>query len=371
MEIVQHPFDKEGIVENSRLNSIKKLLKDKKLTHILISDLIDIEYLSGFRSSNALILISKKKNLIFSDFRYKEVAELFCLKNPEWCFNLVKESLYSSLCPFFNEGSICGIQANDLSVSNYDQLVKANKNVNFVKFHSEISDIFMQKSAQEISSIKKAAKIGDTAFELLLNEIESGLTEKQLAAKLESLCRELGSEKPSFETIVLFGSRSALPHGKPCNKKLKKGDFILIDFGCTVNGLCSDMTRTLIFGKANSMQQKIYQIVLEAQKKACNAVKIGMSSKELDQIARNHINSLGYGNEFGHALGHGVGLRIHEPPRISSSAIETTLQENMVITIEPGIYVPDFGGVRIEDMAVLGKKKTAIITSAPKELIQL
>lgn len=357
-------------MQNLRLESVKNLLRDKALTHILITDLIDVEYLSGFRSSNALILISQKKNLLFSDFRYKEAAQSFCRKNSLWDFQLFKENLINSICSFLPEGSVCGFQANDLTVEKYDELVSSVKHVRFVKLTSEISELFIQKNPSEIASIRKAAKIGDTAFETLLQKIPEGITEAALARKLEYLCSELGSEKPSFDTIVLFGSRSALPHGRPGNRRLKKGDFILFDFGCTVNGFCSDMTRTIVYGKASPRQKQIYEIVLNAQKNACKAAKAGISSKELDNVARSFITAAGFGEAFGHALGHGVGLRIHEKPRVSFQS-DSVLKQDMVITIEPGIYITNFGGVRIEDMALLKEKKAVLLTSAPKELIEL
>lgn len=357
-------------MQNLRLELVKKLLKDKALTHVLISDLVDVEYVSGFRSSNALVLISAKKNLLFSDFRYKEAAEAFCSKNRQWNFQLVKENLFNSICAFMDERSVCGFQSNDLTVDKYDELTASGKNVRFVKLSSEISELFLQKTTSELASIKKAANIGDRAFELLTKKITEGISEAALAKELECLCGELGSERPSFETIVLFGSRAALPHGKPGKRRLKKGDFVLIDFGCTVNGFCSDMTRTVVFGKASKKQRQIYDIVLQAQKSACKAAKAGLSSKELDSVARSSITSAGYGEAFGHALGHGVGLRIHEKPRISFLS-DSILKPNMVITIEPGIYIGNFGGVRIEDMVVINEKNARLLTSAPKELIEL
>ncbi len=357
-------------MENSRLESVKNLLRDKALTHLLISDLKDVEYLSGFRSSNALILISQKKNLLFSDFRYKEALQSFCRKNSLWEFQIIKESLFESVCSFLPQGSVCGFQANDLTVEKYDNLTASGKNIRFVKLSSEISELFLQKTPSEIAFIRKAARIGDSAFVTLLDRISEGMTEIALARELECLCSEYGSEKPSFDTIVLFGSRTAHPHGKPGNKRLKKGDFILIDFGCTVNGFCSDMTRTLVFGKASSRQRQIYDIVLNAQKKACNAAKADISSKELDNVARQFISAEGFGEEFGHALGHGVGLRIHESPRISFNS-DSLIKKNMIITIEPGIYISNFGGVRIEDMVLIKENKAGLLTSAPKELIEL
>lgn len=168
-------------MQNSRLESAKNLLKDKALTHLLITDLIDVEYLSGFRSSNALILISLKKNLLFSDFRYKEAAQLFCSKNPQWEFQIVKENLFNSICSFLPKGSVCGFQANDLTVEKYDELSASGKNVKFVKLSSEISELFLQKTSSEIASIRKAARIGDAAFENLLQRISEGTTEAALA----------------------------------------------------------------------------------------------------------------------------------------------------------------------------------------------
>ncbi len=357
-------------MQNSRLESVKKLLKDKALTHLLITDLIDVEYLSGFRSSNALILISQHKNLLFSDFRYNEAAQSFCSKNPLWEFQMVKENLFNSICSFLPQESICGFQANDLTVEKFDELTASGKSVRFIKLSSEISELFLQKTPSEVASIGKAAKIGDIAFEKLIQKISEKTTEAALAKELECLCRELGSEKPSFETIVLFGSRAALPHGRPGSRRLEKGDFILIDFGCTVNGFCSDMTRTFVFGKASSKQRQIYDVVLNAQKGACSSARAGISSKELDNVARSSISAAGFGEAFGHALGHGVGLRIHEKPRISYLS-DSLLKQNMVITIEPGIYIANFGGVRIEDMVLIKERKADILTSAPKELIEL
>lgn len=357
-------------MENLRLQSVKAVLKEKNLSHILISDLIDVEYLTGFRSSNVVLLLSANKNLLFSDFRYKDAATAFCKKNPQWKFELVKEGLFSSVRAFIPDGSLCGFQANDMTVERFEDLKKHCRKVKFFQLTSEISDIFIQKTTSEITSMRKAAQIGDKAFEMLLNRVELGITEIELARQLESYCLQLGSQKPSFETIVLFGSRAALPHGRPGKQKLKKGNFVLIDFGCTVNGFCSDMTRTFVFGKANPRQRFIYQTVLEAQKKACEAARAGITTKELDSIARTQIEAAGYAEAFGHALGHGVGLRIHEKPRVSPHT-DQLLKENMVITIEPGIYLENFGGVRIEDMVVLKKTGAQLLTSAPKELIEL
>jgi Xaa-Pro aminopeptidase len=353
-----------------RLEAAKKLLKEKQLSHILFSDLIDIEYLSSFRSSNAVLLISKHENLLFSDFRYENSAKSFCLKNPEWTFHLIKDQLFESISSFLPKKSVVGFQSDHLTVDNFNTLKKFAPAVTFQPVSSEISDLISIKTPKEITAMKKAATIADTAFSQLVDEIKPGITEIHLSRYLETLCHELGSERPSFETIVLFGTRAALPHGKPGTRKLKSGDWILIDFGCTVNGFCSDMTRTLIFGKASRKQVFIYQTVLNAQQEAKKNVRAGITTKEVDSIARTLISNAGFGKEFGHALGHGVGLRIHEAPRVSSKN-EIVLQENMVITIEPGIYIPGFGGVRIEDMVAVRKNDCQVLTNTPRELIIL
>ena len=357
-------------MEHSRLHAVKALLQKKELSHILISDLIDIEYLTGFRSSNALLLVSNRNNLLFSDFRYKESAERFCSENPAWKFKLVKEQLYGSLCRHVIQGSRVGFQSDHLSVDTYNELRKNCKGSSFRSISPEISEIFVSKTPREIAAMKKAASIGDEAFQRLLGEIKAGMTEVQVARRLEALCSELGSQKQSFETIVLFGARAALPHGKPGKKKVTNGDWILVDFGCTYNGFCSDMTRTVVFGKAGTRQRSIYSIVKDAQEQARSAAKAGISAKALDAEARIIIEKAGYGKEFGHALGHGVGLRIHEKPRVSPHVSEA-IPKNSVITIEPGIYIPRFGGVRIEDMIVLQKNGSGLLTHSSRELIEL
>jgi len=187
---------------------------------------------------------------------------------------------------------------------------------------------------------------------------------------LESLCQRYGSEKPPFDTIVLFGNRSALPHGEPSERKLKQGDWMLFDFGCTIQGFCSDMTRTVIMGKADNRQRQIYNVVLDALEQAKRAVYPGVTAAEVDSCARSVIEKAGYGDAFGHATGHGAGLRVHEAPRINKGS-DGVLSEGMVFTIEPGIYLKGFGGVRIEDMVVVTGKGPRCLTKTSRRLLEL
>jgi Xaa-Pro aminopeptidase len=230
--------------------------------------------------------------------------------------------------------------------------------------------MFAPKTGREIALMKQAAHIGDAALSRTLPLLKEGMTEREAAFLLEDHCRRLGSEKPSFDTIALFGERSALPHGTPTQRRIRKGDWVLFDFGCTVGGFASDMTRTAVFGPASPRQKKIYGIVFEAQQKAREAVREGARASSVDACARGIIEAAGWGDNFGHATGHGVGRRVHEPPRISRTN-KSPLEAGAVITIEPGIYIPKFGGVRIEDMAVVRKDHGEILTDAPRELREI
>ena len=227
----------------------------------------------------------------------------------------------------------------------------------------------MIKYPEEIDFIRKSASIADEAFQYICNYIKPGLSEKEIAIELEMKMKKQGASALSFEPIVASGVRSALPHGVASDKKLEKGDLLVLDFGCIYNGYCSDMTRTVILGKANQRQKEIYDIVLHAQMSALESIQPYILSKEVDKVARDIITQKGYGNNFGHGLGHGVGLEIHETPKLSPSG-EMQLEKDMVITVEPGIYIPGFGGIRIEDLVVITDKGKEILSKF-EQLIEL
>ena len=357
-------------MQSSRLTSVKRLLRLKKCSHILLTDSIDVEYLCGFRSSSVFAVLSARENILLSDFRYKEAALAFCATNPQWRFIQTTENDFSilrGLCPV---GSVIGFESSEISVDRFDALRKKLNKRKFVKLTDSLENIFAIKEKFEINSMRKAAYIGDEALKRTLRYLKTGVSEKEIARRLEEECRACGSEKPSFDTIVLFGARSALPHGKPSDARLKNGDFVLCDFGCTVNGFASDMTRTVVFGKAGARHKEIYGIVLTAQKAARDRIHDGALAGDADKGARDFIVTAGLGEYFGHATGHGVGLRIHEKPRISRDN-NALLKTNMVITVEPGIYIPGFGGVRIEDMVAVGRGGASALTRFSKELIEV
>ena len=353
----------------NRLAALRELLKKQHCTHILVSDTVDVEYISGFHSSSAVLLVSRNAGLLFTDFRYKEAAEKFCGKNSEWKFVLAAESNFKYIGDYVKKGSVLGIQSNSLTIDRYDELKSVCRGSRLLRLSTRISDLSIRKLPGEIASMRKAASAGDKAFEAILGYLKSGVTEIDIAQTLERLCSDFGSQKPSFDTIVLFGPRTALPHGRPGQTRLKRGDWVLFDFGCTIDGFFSDMTRTVVAGRADERQKHIYSIVLRAQETARKTARSGIKTSELDSYARKIIESEGYGEQFGHALGHGVGLRIHERPRVSPH-INEILMENTVVTIEPGVYITGFGGVRIEDMVVLHDNGAGVLTRAPRDLIE-
>ncbi len=357
-------------VTTDRIARVRRLLKERECSHLLVSDRMDVEYISGFRSSSAYLLISSRMNLLCTDFRYQNQARDFCAKNPSWQFVQISETDFSFVAAHAPVGSRIGIQSNTMTLDAYEVLKRKCARRKFVKLGRALTDISMIKTDREIQAMRKAAAIGDRALAAFIWQIRPGITEIAAARKLELLCLQFGSERPSFETIVLFGPRAALPHGQPSNVKLKAGDWVLCDFGATVRGFCSDMTRTFIIGSASEEQRMLYSIVYQAQRKARNACRASITAAELDTVARSEIADKGYGEFFGHATGHGVGLRIHEAPRISARE-QTPLKDNMVITIEPGVYLPGKHGIRLEDMMVVGKTHAVALTKSPRRLLEI
>ncbi len=355
---------------DARIGLVRELLDKKKCSHILVTSTVDCEYLSGFHSSNVFLLMSRAKNLLFTDFRYKDAAQVFCNAHPWWTFILTGENGFSVLADHCPAGSILGIQSNAMSLDEFDTLQKRLKKVRLIKLGDMVSSLFIVKTAAEIDLMKKAAHCGDRALKRMLRQLKIGMTERDAASILEHECRCAGSDKPSFDSIVLFGERTALPHGRPTDARLKRGDLVLMDFGCTIDGLFSDMTRTVVAGAASARQKELYGIVAGAQKSARDAVGGKVNASTVDTAARRIIEDAGYGAFFGHATGHGIGRLVHEKPRIARTA-NLPLQAGTVITIEPGIYIPRFGGIRIEDMVVVLKHGGETITGSPHRLMEI
>ena len=345
----------------NRISAIRE--KTKKLGVVLITDLPNIYYLVGFTGSSGALLITHKKTLFFTDFRYKEQSARE-IKSAETI--ITKDSLFEELAAHSALKSIktLGFESQ-IAYSTYKLLKKALKGKKLVPLKDKIETMRMLKDESEINTIKKASRISEQAFRHILPLVKPGAIERDIALEFDYQVRKNGGEGVSFPTIVASGPSAALPHARTSSRKLKNGDTVVIDFGAIYNHYCSDTTRTLILGD-NPKAYKIYKIVQSAQKTAIKAIKIGIPLSKLDAVARNIIRKAGYGEYFGHSLGHGVGLNVHEAPRVSKKSKDKVIP-GMVFTIEPAIYLPNLGGVRIEDMVLVTDKGIELITRSPYE----
>jgi Xaa-Pro aminopeptidase len=354
------------MVQDKRILTI---LDDLKLDAILVSNGFNMKYISGFSGATGYVYFSRKKKIIFTDSRYTIQAEQ---ESPDYQVKEIYSDYPEAIGELIKEESIgqLGFEAKDLLHSDYLELKEKLKVDHLTPVLDEITNLRSIKTSEELELIKHAEGIGDIAFEQILNIIKPGMTELEIAAHLEFIMKTNGAEGLSFDTIVASGINSSMPHAVPTNKKIEQGDFITMDFGCRYQGYCSDMTRTIVVGKANAEQKKIYNTVLNAQNAALDFIKAGYQGKEIDQIARNYIHNAGYEGCFGHGLGHGVGLFIHEGPRLSPKE-DGLILANMVETVEPGIYIKGFGGVRIEDVVAITEDGCINYTKSEKKLIEL
>ncbi len=353
-----------------RINALRKKLRADNLDGMIITHLDHIRYLAGFTGTAGLLVISTKGAEFFTDFRYTDQARKQ-VKGAR--VTIVKSDPISALKDFPKlnvRNRKYAFSSEHITVAQKEKLQKALPDSLFIPADSILAELGWVKDTDEIANITKAVEVSDLAFERILNMIAPGIRERELAAELEYQMAMLGSERLAFETIVASGYRSALPHGVASNKKVKKGDFITFDFGATVNGYVSDITRTVVVGKPTKRQKKIYGIVLKAQKAGIRRVKAGVMAKAVDRAARSVIEKAGFGKNFGHGTGHGIGYYVHVGPRVSFQS-EDKLVSNNVITIEPGIYISGWGGVRIEDDVVVTRIGGKVLNRAPKNLLAL
>ena len=335
---------------------------------VLITSPHNLQYFSGFAGGEGFCLLSHSSKTIFVDSRYTVEAVSECKG-----FEVVEFSggnLFELITAQLNKISAKVIAYEDLclTVATFNQMKDKLDGISFVPLGDKADIIRSIKTDEEIALLRKAERIGDMAFKQVLPMIKLGMTENDLAAELEYQMRKSGASGTSFDTIAVSGKKTAMPHGRPDEKKLEYGDFVTMDFGCIYKGYCSDMTRTVVMGEASSKQIEVYNTVLAAQLEGLKTIKAGVVAKDADYAARRIIEDAGYGSYFGHSLGHGVGLMIHEQPNLSPRS-ETVLVPNMIVTCEPGIYIQDFGGVRIEDMVAVKENGCENLTSSTKELI--
>jgi Xaa-Pro aminopeptidase len=324
-------------------------------------------YFTGFDASDGFLFATKNGSVFLTDSRYIEEAQnkIKCCDSEE-----IKSKL-SEYAERFNCKALA-VEADRLTVSQFKALTKSLPEVKLtIDETDELIDAFRAvKTDEEVENICKAQRIAEDAFEYILGEIRVGVTEKEIALKLDYYMLSHGAEALSFETIAISGANTSKPHGVPTNKKIESGDFVTMDYGAVVNGRHSDMTRTVAVGEVSSEQKKIYETVLKAQLSTLEILKSGLKCSDADKAARDIITEAGYGEFFRHSTGHGVGVEIHEKPNLSPKST-ATLQVGNVVTIEPGIYIPEKFGVRIEDMALITENGCENLTKAAKELIVL
>jgi len=363
-----------------KINTLRQQILTQAQSAIIVFSDINIRYLSHFSGHAATLLITDKVNYLITDYRYfeqaKEQAEHEKKRFEVICRDRANQTLAALIIELLNQDDCQTLffEGEHISVTQWQDMASQIEQHSQVKqtiaLSGTVEKLRMIKSATEIATIKQAAEIADQALANTLPLVKIGITERELANELDYQMAKLGSEELSFATILLFGERSALPHGIPSNRSLKQGDLILIDFGAVVNGYRSDMTRTFIFGQADTKQKYIYQLVQNAQKAAIDKLTEGVSGEYLYQQSANILLNSDYKDYAGEGLGHGVGLQLHEQPFLGPDC-KTTIEQGCVITIEPGIYIPNWGGIRIEDDVVLTKNGLKILTQAPKELIEL
>ncbi|MFC1528724.1 M24 family metallopeptidase [Candidatus Latescibacterota bacterium] len=349
---------------------LKEKIRESDLDSLLIGKQSNVRYATGFTGDFGFVAISQEKPVLFTNPLYSEhacstISESFTVievKND--AFKVMADlgiSLWGKRVGFESESTIC---------SDFEKMKAAFKGIELISTVGMIEELRLVKNSAEIQSITRAQRIAEKVFSEILEFVREGMQEREIACEIDYRFRKSGGERSAFETIVAFGQNSSKPHAIPTEKKLKNGEIVLFDIGTVCNGYASDMTRTVVFGKADSKLKDIYSTVYEAQEAALDGIRSGMQCTDADKLARKVIEHAGHGDNFVHSLGHGVGLEVHESPLLSPRS-ESILKKNSVVTVEPGIYYPNWGGVRIEDMVVITDSGCENLTRAPKNLIEL
>jgi Xaa-Pro aminopeptidase len=341
------------------------------LDGLLLTGLSNIRYLTGFSGSSALLVVSPRDVVLITDFRYQtqvadEVGDLARIA-------IEPSSLWTGLwqqLAALGGLHVLGFETAHTLHRDFQRLVEAGSRWQWRPTVDLVETLRERKDESEIARIERAAAVATRALDRTLPQIRVGASELAVAGVLEKELRDAGSEGFAFPSIVASGPRAALPHAHSSPRQIEHGDWLLMDFGAVVDGYCSDITRTVVVGKASDEHRAVYDVVREANARAAAGVRAGMSGRDADALARDYIERAGYGPQFGHSLGHGIGLEVHEAPRLARTA-EGVLPEGAVVTIEPGIYRPGWGGVRIEDDVVLDADGPRILTQFPRELIEL
>ena len=348
-----------------KLMKLREQMQKRELDSLLVTNPYNLRFITGFTGTAGLALITANDAWFITDFRYTEQAGE---QVKEFKVVQAQKGLIDEVARIAKEAAVerLAFEQDYMTFATYSQY-QEKLSATLEPVSGLIEKLRMVKSPEELEVLKAAAKIADDAFEHICSYIKAGMTELEVSNELEFFMRSQGATSSSFDIIVASGLRSALPHGVASNKKIEQGDLITLDFGALYNGYVSDITRTVAVGEPSDKLKEIYQVVLDSQVLALEKIKPGMTGIEADAIARDYIKSKGYGEAFGHSTGHGIGLEVHEGPGLSFRS-ETVLEPGMAVTVEPGIYLPGIGGVRIEDDILITETGNERLTHSSKEL---
>lgn len=356
-------------MEKLRLNKLRHSLEQQGIEAMLITSAVNRRYLTGFTGTAGAVFITADEAVLLTDFRYMSQAPA---QAPYYTVIEHEADIKKSINDLAQKWNIkrLAFEQRDMSYGTYAAYREELATLELVPTDGLVEHIRMVKDEGEIEVLREAAKLADDTFTYILDHLKPGVSEQQINFELEFYMRQHGATSSSFDTIVASGERSALPHGVASERIIQNNEFVKLDFGALYKGYCSDITRTVMIGTPEQKHRDIYDIVLEAQMHALDHIKPGMTGREADALTRDIIKRYGYGDHFGHSTGHGIGMDIHEEPRLSPSS-DTILVPGMTVTIEPGIYIPGFGGVRIEDDIVMTENGAERLTLATKQFICL
>jgi Xaa-Pro aminopeptidase len=351
----------------ARRDKLRKLFRKQGLDALLVTNFVNVTYLTGFTGDDSYLLVLEKGEVVISDPRYTTQLEEEC-PGMEASIRAPGVGMVERIAQIAQQAKVSklGIEGTSLTVAARDEIAKALPKIELVSTTNLVEDLRVIKDKDEITAIRQAIWFAERAYGILKASLRPERTEKEVADELENNIRLFGGKGCSFQSIIAVGARAALPHARPTSQKIGADDFVLVDWGANGGQYMSDLTRVLVTGKISPKLERIYRVVLSAQEQAIAAIKPGKTGHEIDEVARTSIAKAGFGKNFGHGLGHGIGLEIHEGPRLAAGH-HRKLEPGMVVTVEPGIYLPGWGGVRIEDDVLVTKTGCEVLTTLGKQ----
>jgi len=357
-----------------RLATLRMRLADEGVPAMIVSEPLNVAYLTGFegvfdQEPATVLVVGEEMSLLYTDSRYLEAARVASVGTP-WEVRTPEPNPYETVCDMLLAAGVSEVALEDSVPYGRFRFISEKLGGNVVASKQWVEDIRQFKDADEIERIAAAATLTDAAFDHILGLLAPSATERDIALEIEIYLRRNGSDGVAFEPIVASGPNSALPHARPTDRAIGSGDFLTLDFGARVGGYCADMTRTLVVGTASERHREVYDAVLAANQAGIDSVTPGRAGRDVDTAARTIIDAAGFGELFGHGLGHGVGMAVHEMPTVGPRG-RAPLAPGHVVTIEPGVYVPGFGGVRIEDLVVVTNGGCRVLSASPKDLLEV